>query len=397
MTQISTLHAASLLRRDAMKLDSHGAMGTLGNLKFAAQGGTGPSRRAGFLDKVRIRLGALKDVLLSSSERRAQIRLEGESLRAAKRCGHLFGKLTADMGNSANIASADKTLQRMMANTTASSVNGKWRETLEKALARVNDKDLEAMRTGLLELDESYTRSAQAPSDETRAMIGLLKEMLFPGEVAHPKTETPVTIVTARPSAFGPISEPQTSAASHVENVAQDQARAMSPPPPPPPPPPAAKSPAAKPGVSAEPDQAGVQRSFSDELNEAVSNQRLRKAAPSPNQAQTHADALLDAIRNPKLKPHGQTDEAVKKAIERDKAKVDAAKNKALTPEQKKLGGVHQGLMDEIQGARGLSPSQLKGRSKAGGVPPGDTSATSEASGIQAFKPNAPDEAAGAA
>ncbi|WYX17460.1 hypothetical protein WJ974_13865 [Achromobacter xylosoxidans] len=39
MTGISTLHAASLLRRHDLKLDSHGAMGTLGNLKFAAAGG----------------------------------------------------------------------------------------------------------------------------------------------------------------------------------------------------------------------------------------------------------------------------------------------------------------------------------------------------------------------
>ena len=44
MTGISTLHAASLLRRHDMKLDSHGEMGTLGNLKFAAVGGA--SRRA---------------------------------------------------------------------------------------------------------------------------------------------------------------------------------------------------------------------------------------------------------------------------------------------------------------------------------------------------------------
>ena len=45
MTGISTLHAASLLRRHDMKLDSHGEMGTLGNLKFAAVGGTASGAR----------------------------------------------------------------------------------------------------------------------------------------------------------------------------------------------------------------------------------------------------------------------------------------------------------------------------------------------------------------
>ena len=79
MTGISTLHAASLLRRHDMKLDSHGEMGTLGNLKFAAVGGTAPSRRADF-DKIRIRLGALKDVLFSTSQQRADM------LAKARRC-----------------------------------------------------------------------------------------------------------------------------------------------------------------------------------------------------------------------------------------------------------------------------------------------------------------------
>ena len=82
MTGISTLHAASLLRRHDMKLDSHGEMGTLGNLKFAAVGGTAPSRRADFLDKIRIRLGALKDVLFSTSQQRADMRAKGERARA---------------------------------------------------------------------------------------------------------------------------------------------------------------------------------------------------------------------------------------------------------------------------------------------------------------------------
>ena len=113
-----------------------------------------------------------------------------------------------------------------------------------------------------------------------------------------------------------------------------------------PPPPPAAKSAAPKPPPSSGPDQAANERSHNDALADAIRNPQLRKAAPSPGEAgakPSHQDALLDAIRNPQLRSREQTDEIVKKIVEKDKAKVDAAKDKALTPEQKKLGGLHGG------------------------------------------------------
>ena len=70
---------------------------------------------------------------------------------------------------------------------------------------------------------------------------------------------------------------------------------------------------------------------------------RLRRLPGEAGAKPSHQDALLDAIRNPQLRSRERTDEIVKKIVEKDKAKVDAAKDKALTPEQKKLGGLHGG------------------------------------------------------
>ncbi|WP_241083591.1 hypothetical protein, partial [Achromobacter xylosoxidans] len=134
-----------------------------------------------------------------------------------------------------------------------------------------------------------------------------------------------------------------------------------------PPPPAGAKSSAPKPQPIPGPDEASTERSHHDALADAIRNPQLRKATPSPDAAGTkrsHHDELLDAIRSPQLKSREQADEVFKKIVDKDKAKVDAAKDKALTPEQRKFGGLHGGLMDEIKGAEGLSPSQLKGRVK---------------------------------
>ncbi|MFY3305594.1 hypothetical protein ACOTEY_25860, partial [Achromobacter xylosoxidans] len=181
MTGISTLHAASLLRRHDLKLDSYGAMGTLGNLKFAAAGGTAPSRRARFFDKIVIRLGALKDVLCSSSQQRANMRAWGEALRAEKRCAHLFGKLTANMmGNRAAVASVDKTLRRMTDMMSDQDVDGKWRRPLQGALNKVNAQDRQAMREGLLDLDRTYPDAVGPQPDNVSALVRLLKGMLEP-------------------------------------------------------------------------------------------------------------------------------------------------------------------------------------------------------------------------
>ncbi|MFY3671274.1 hypothetical protein ACOTEY_25855, partial [Achromobacter xylosoxidans] len=133
----------------------------------------------------------------------------------------------------------------------------------------------------------------------------------------------------------------------------------------PPPPPPTLSKPEPKslPG----PDEASNERSHNDALADAIRNPQLRKVIPSPNPVgakHSHQDELLNAIRNPQLRSREQADEAFKKTSDKDKAKVDAAKDKALTSEQRKFGGLHGGLMDEIKGAEGLSPSQLKGRVK---------------------------------
>ncbi|MFY3287062.1 hypothetical protein ACOTEE_17245 [Achromobacter xylosoxidans] len=379
MTGISTLHAASLLRRHDLKLDSHGAMGTLGNLKFAAAGGTAPSRRAHFFDKIGIRLGALKDVLFSSSQQRADMRARGETLRAEKRCAHLFGKLTAPMIDGAGVASVDKTLRRMTNMMPAQDVEGKWRGPLQDALTKVNAKDLEAMREGLQDLEQAYPVSVGLPPENVRALVGLLKGMLVPagaGPVPEQASTEPSTSATASaptPAAATKTTptllSPQASDATEVgEGAGPNPPQALIPPPPPPPPPPAgAKSSAPKPQPFPGPDEASAERSHHDALADAIRNPQLRKATPSPDAAgakRSHHDELLDAIRSPQLKSREQADEAFKKIVDKDKAKVDAAKDKALTPEQRKFGGLHGGLMDEIKGAEGLSPSQLKGRVK---------------------------------
>lgn len=367
MTGISTLHAASLLRRHDLKLDSHGAMGTLGNLKFAAAGGTAPSRRAHFFDKIGIRLGALKDVLFSSSQQRADMRARGETLRAEKRCAHLFGKLTAPLIDGAGVASVDKTLRRMTNMMPAQDVEGKWRGPLQDALTKVNAKDLEAMREGLQDLEQAYPVSVGLPPENVRALIGLLKGMLVPAGAATASAPTPAATTKTTPT----LLSPQASDATAVgEGAGPNPPQALIPPPPPPPPPPAvAKSSAPKPQPQPfpGPDEASAERSHHDALADAIRNPQLRKATPSPDAAgakRGHHDELLDAIRNPQLKSREQADEVFKKIVDKDKAKVDAAKDKALTPEQRKFGGLHGGLMDEIKGAEGLSPSQLKGRVK---------------------------------
>ena len=136
MTGISTLHAASLLRRHDMKLDSHGEMGTLGNLKFAAVGGAVPAR--GLPRQDPDTPGRAEGCAVQHVAQRADM-AKGEALRAQKRCGHLFGKLTASMADGASVASVDKTLRRMTDRMPAGDVDGKWRGPLQDALAKVNE------------------------------------------------------------------------------------------------------------------------------------------------------------------------------------------------------------------------------------------------------------------
>lgn len=70
-------------------------------------------RPEGLFGRLGTGLKALKMVLFSSSSQRAQIRDQGQELRAMKRCGHLYGKLTADLTEPRNVASVAKTLARM--------------------------------------------------------------------------------------------------------------------------------------------------------------------------------------------------------------------------------------------------------------------------------------------
>ena len=118
-----------------------------------------------------------------------------------KRCGHLFGKLTASMADGASVASVDKTLRRMTDRMPAGDVDGKWRGPLQDALAKVNEKDLEAMREGMQDLELAYPVSVGLPPDNVHALFVLLKSMLAPAGEAM-RGSSPVSAqVAEEPSA----------------------------------------------------------------------------------------------------------------------------------------------------------------------------------------------------
>ena len=131
-----------------------------------------------------------------------------------------------------------------------------------------------------------------------------------------------------------------------------------------PPPPPAAKSAAPKPPPSSGPDQAANEPAITmrwpmrSAIRSCARLRRLRarraRSQPSGRPAGRHPQS--------QLRSREQTDEIVKKIVEKDKAKVDAAKDKALTPEQKKLGGL--GADGRDQGHRGTQSFPAEGRAK---------------------------------
>ena len=88
MTIISTLNAAKQVARNDKQDYAATSMGTLGNLKFKLTGAPWRDAR-GLFGRLGTGLKALKMVLFSSSSQRAQIRDQGQELRAMKRCGHL--------------------------------------------------------------------------------------------------------------------------------------------------------------------------------------------------------------------------------------------------------------------------------------------------------------------
>ena len=84
------------------------------------------------------------------------------------------------MADGASVASVDKTLRRMTDRMPAGDVDGKWRGPLQDALAKVNEKDLEAMREGMQDLELAYPVSVGLPPDNVHALFVLLKSMLAP-------------------------------------------------------------------------------------------------------------------------------------------------------------------------------------------------------------------------
>ncbi|MFY4257983.1 hypothetical protein ACOTCG_10325 [Achromobacter xylosoxidans] len=142
MTNISTFHAAQLMARDASQSFAATPMGTLGNQKFQLNGGTQARSPEGALRKFFMVLKKAPSVIFSSAAERAAIREKGQELRAMKRCGHLFGKLTADLAEPGNAASVAKTLARMGASVPqGQGAKAAWGPMLEKTLGLVTDQD----------------------------------------------------------------------------------------------------------------------------------------------------------------------------------------------------------------------------------------------------------------
>ncbi|MFY3287060.1 hypothetical protein ACOTEE_17235 [Achromobacter xylosoxidans] len=159
MTNISTFHAAQLMARDANQSFAATPMGTLGNQKFLLTGGTPARSPEGALRKFFMVLKKAPSVIFSSAAERAAIREKGQELRAMKRCGHLFGKLTADMADPSNAASVAKTLARMGASVPqGQGAKAAWGPMLEKTLGLVTDRDRQDVLAGVLAMKEACAK-----------------------------------------------------------------------------------------------------------------------------------------------------------------------------------------------------------------------------------------------
>lgn len=156
MNIISTLNAAKQMARNANEAYSATPMGTLGNLNFKQNGGSPARRHPGIFERIGTSLVALKSALFSTSEQRAQMRQAGADLRAMKRCGHLFGKLTADMTQDKNLASVAVTLGRMCASVPQSEgARATLGPRLEKSLSHVTDQDRADILAGVRAMQQA--------------------------------------------------------------------------------------------------------------------------------------------------------------------------------------------------------------------------------------------------
>ena len=372
MTGISTLHAASLLRRHDMKLDSHGEMGTLGNLKFAAVGGTAvPARGLPRQDPDtpgRAEGCAVQHVATArgyAGERRAA---RPEALRPlVRQVDGVHGRRRQRRQRGQDVASHD-------GQDAGWRRRWKWRGPLQDALAKVNEKDLEAMREGMQDLELAYPVSVGLPPDNVHALFVLLRacsprpERRCAGAVLSPRRlpshrrpgRRPRTRLNPLP---GHVHAPIGAAVGRVataEGAGPNPPQGLIPPPPP--------------RLRRPPRNRRRRRPPRDRTrrptNAAITMRwpmrsaiRSRKAAPSPGEAgakPSHQDALLDAIRNPQLRSRRTRSS---RRSSKDKAKVDAARTRR-SRRSRKARRPAWGLMDEIKGTEGLSPSQLKGRAK---------------------------------
>ncbi|MFY3305592.1 hypothetical protein ACOTEY_25870 [Achromobacter xylosoxidans] len=181
MTTISTLHAAKLVARNEKQDYAKMPMGTLGNLSFKLTGRTQAPRSEGMLGRLGTGLKMLKMMIFSSAAQRAEIREKGMELRAVKRCGHLFGKLTADLTEPENIASVVKTLARMGASIpSGQGTKEVWEAMLEKTLRRVTPNDLYDICKGATAIRDSALKRGGVALP--LASINILAHILSTGE-----------------------------------------------------------------------------------------------------------------------------------------------------------------------------------------------------------------------
>ena len=193
------------------------------------------------------------------------------------------------MADGASVASVDKTLRRMTDRMPAGDVDGKWRGPLQDALAKVNEKDLEAMREGMQDLELAYPVSVGLPPDNVHALFVLLKSMLAPaGEamrgsspVSAQVAEEPSASRSASTHAPEPIAATSTPLSAQPSDVSNGRRRRAE-------------------------SAAGTDSASASRLRRPPRNRRRRSRPPSgPDQAaneRSHNDALADAIRNPQLR-----------------------------------------------------------------------------------------------
>lgn len=327
MSTISTFHAATLIARlPEQKLQAN-AMGELGNLKFSVVDGGSPSvTRGGFFQRLKAKLetkyaGFIG--LFHSGERRAAIREQGMALRAVKRSQHLFGKLSGDMAKGPNIASALKTINRMVASVPETKgLKATLMNPIAQAVGYTSAQDRAAIMGGIADLYSAVQGTKVALSTTQLQTLQMVMDQIKLKDGALPATTASTTAAAAKTAATASPPIP----ARPDGWVSSPKIAAEGPPPPIPARSEGLKSPAVGPKTAASTSPADASQSkaaatgntsWAEQIAQSAMN--LKKSTPDkaavtpaavpltpsqeaknklrgPDEAQRHADALAKKL-----------------------------------------------------------------------------------------------------